>query len=59
MDVRSGLVGQGEYMYADFSKERYGAAILPPGVDLGASIHTFKVGVNYHFGWGGPAVATC
>ena len=47
-----------EHMYADFSKERYGAAILSPGY-LGASIHTFKVGVNYHFGWGGPAVATC
>jgi outer membrane immunogenic protein len=43
-----------EYMYADFSKERYGAAIVPPGVDLGASIHTVKVGVNYHFGWSGP-----
>jgi outer membrane immunogenic protein len=40
---------KGEYMYADFSKETYGAAILPPGVDLGASIHTVKVGVNYHF----------
>lgn len=44
-----------EYMYADFDKERYGAAILPPGADLGASVHTFKVGVNYHFGWGGAA----
>lgn len=40
-----------EYMYADFSKERYAGA-----VDLGASVHTVKVGVNYHFGWGGPAV---
>jgi outer membrane immunogenic protein len=38
-----------EYMYADFSKARY-AGIL----DLGASVHTVKVGVNYHFGWGGP-----
>ncbi len=40
-----------EYMYADFSKERYAGT-----VDLGASVHTVKVGVNYHFGWGGPAV---
>ncbi|MBN8963628.1 MAG: porin family protein [Rhizobiales bacterium] len=38
-----------EYMYADFSKERYAGAL-----DLGASVHTVKVGVNYHFGWGGP-----
>ena len=45
-----------EYMYADFSKANYGAALLPPGVDVGASVHTIKVGVNYHFGWGGPAV---
>jgi opacity protein-like surface antigen len=27
---------------------------VPPGVDIGASVHTVKVGVNYHFGWGGP-----
>jgi outer membrane immunogenic protein len=45
-----------EYMYADFSKANYGAALLPPGVDVGASVHTIKVGVNYHFGWGGPTV---
>jgi outer membrane immunogenic protein len=38
-----------EYMYADFSKANYGAALLPPGVDVGASVHTIKVGVNYHF----------
>jgi outer membrane immunogenic protein len=43
-----------EYMYADFSKERYAANVVPPGVDIGASVHTVKVGVNYHFGWGGP-----
>lgn len=46
-----------EYMYADFSKANYGAALLPPGVDVGASVHTVKFGVNYHFGWGGPIVA--
>lgn len=46
-----------EYMYADFGKANYGAALLPPGVDVGASVHTVKVGVNYHFGWGGPIVA--
>lgn len=44
-----------EYMYADFGKANYGAALLPPGIDVGASVHTVKVGVNYHFGWGGPA----
>lgn len=38
-----------EYMYADFGKANYGGV-----VDLGASVHTVKVGVNYHFGWGGP-----
>lgn len=46
-----------EYMYADFGKERYAATVVPPGVDVGASVHTVKVGVNYHFGWGGPIVA--
>lgn len=44
-------------MYADFGKERYAATVVPPGVDVGASVHTVKVGVNYHFGWGGPIVA--
>jgi outer membrane immunogenic protein len=39
-----------EYMFADFGKENYASAILPPGIDVGASIHTVKVGVNYHFG---------
>ncbi|QPF83862.1 porin family protein [Bradyrhizobium genosp. L] len=44
-----------EYMYADFGKENYGAGVIPPGVDIGASIHTIKGGINYHFG--GPVVA--
>lgn len=39
-----------EYMYADYSKQRYANL-----VDVGASVHTVKVGVNYHFGWGGPS----
>jgi len=40
-------------MYADFGKANYLSTVLPPGADLGASFHTVKVGVNYHFGWGG------
>ena len=43
-----------EYMYADYGSERYLAALLPPGVDLGLTTHSVKVGVNYRFGWGGP-----
>lgn len=41
---------KGEYMYADYSKETYGNI-----VDFGATVHTFKAGVNYHFG--APVVA--
>jgi len=40
---------KGEYMYADFSKANYLGNLLPPGVDIGASFHTVKLGVNYHF----------
>jgi outer membrane immunogenic protein len=46
-----------EYMYADFSKENYGASLLAPGIDVGASFHTIKAGINYHFNWGAPLVA--
>lgn len=44
-----------EYQYYDLDRDRYLAAVIPPGVDLSGSFHTAKVGVNYHFG--GPALA--
>ena len=46
-----------EYQYLDLGKENYLSAALPPGVDVKASFHTVKAGVNYHFNWGGPVVA--
>lgn len=38
-----------EYMYADYSKENYFANVVVGGVNVGASVHTIKAGVNYHF----------
>ncbi|MCA6125996.1 porin family protein [Bradyrhizobium sp. WSM 1704] len=49
--------GKVEYMYADYAKETYFASVVPPGADVGASFHTVKAGINYHFNWGGPVVA--
>lgn len=45
-----------EYMYADFGHENYFSGVAG-GVDLGATVHTVKGGINYHFNWGGPVVA--
>jgi outer membrane immunogenic protein len=47
---------KGEYMYVDYSNQTYFASLLPPGVGLGATFHSVKAGINYHFG--GPVVAT-
>jgi len=41
-----------EYQYYDFSNKTYFDSI-----ELGASIHTIKGGINYHFNWGGPVAA--
>jgi len=46
-----------EYMYADYAKENYFANVVAPGVDVGASFHTVKAGINYHFDWASPVVA--
>ncbi|ABD88645.1 outer membrane beta-barrel protein [Rhodopseudomonas palustris] len=47
-----------EYQYYDFGNTTFTGG--PPDV-LGASVrndeHTVKAGLNYRFGWGGPAVA--
>lgn len=40
---------KGEYMYVDLGDANYGAALLAPGIDLGVTLHTGKVGVNYKF----------
>jgi outer membrane immunogenic protein len=47
-----------EYMYADFGSANYFANVIPGGIDSGhQQVHTIKAGINYHFNWGGPAVA--
>jgi outer membrane immunogenic protein len=46
--------GKVEYMFADYEKANYLSDIIPPGVDIGASFHSVKAGINYHFG--GPAI---
>ncbi|MDQ8726383.1 porin family protein [Bradyrhizobium sp. LHD-71] len=41
---------KGEYMYVDLGDANYlTSALLPTGVDLGVTLHTGKVGVNYRF----------
>jgi outer membrane immunogenic protein len=36
-------------MYADYGSERYLTAFAPDGLELGATTHTVKGGINYHF----------
>ena len=48
---------KGEYMFARYDEKTYLAAIAPPGFSVGFDVHTFKAGINYRFGWGGPVVA--
>lgn len=36
-------------MYADYGSERYLTASAPDGLELGATTHTVKGGINYHF----------
>lgn len=40
---------KGEYMYADYGSKAYAANVVPGGVHIGATVHTAKVGVNFHF----------
>ena len=40
---------KGEYMYVDLGDANYIGNLLPPGINLGATLHTGKVGVNYKF----------
>jgi outer membrane immunogenic protein len=47
-----------EYMYYDFGKTNFVTpAVLTPFGSTRNDEHTFKVGVNYRFNWGGPVVA--
>ncbi len=39
-----------EYMYADLSRQQYFDGVLA-NTELGASLHTVKGGINYHFNW--------
>jgi outer membrane immunogenic protein len=47
-----------EYLWAHYESKNYFASLIPPGAPSGAfDVQTFKFGVNYRFGWGGPVVA--
>jgi outer membrane immunogenic protein len=48
-----------EYQYFNFNKglQYISAGAFPAGVTLNDNVHTFKLGVNYHFNAGGPVVA--
>lgn len=41
--------GKVEYMYADYGNETYVAGFVPGGIGIGATTHTIKAGINYHF----------
>jgi outer membrane immunogenic protein len=45
-----------EYLYIDLGSENYFSALVPPGVDFDAQIHTVKFGINYRFGGNAPVV---
>lgn len=44
-----GWSGKLEYMYADYGNQTYLGAFVPGGIGFGATVHTVKAGVNYHF----------
>jgi outer membrane immunogenic protein len=49
-----------EYQYYNFGNTNVTSALagLPaPGASYTDDIHTVKLGVNYHFNWGGPSLA--
>ncbi len=50
-----------EYQYYNFGNTNVTTApattFAAPGANFRDDIHTVKLGVNYHFNWGGPAVA--
>lgn len=49
-----------EYQYYNFDKTNVtsaAAGLAAPGGNYDSDIHTVKLGVNYHFNWGGPVVA--
>lgn len=50
-----------EYLFMDFGSEDYFGGPGAGGFDADAQIHTFKIGLNYRWGWGGygksPVVA--
>ena len=50
-----------EYQYYNFDNTNVivpaVAALAAPGVSYRDDLHTVKLGVNYHFNWGGPVVA--
>jgi outer membrane immunogenic protein len=46
-----------EYMHYGFDDITSPGGTLGPPITLGLRVDTVKAGVNYHFGWGGPAAA--
>jgi outer membrane immunogenic protein len=52
-----------EYLYVDLGRENYdiGPALgapIPVNIRADHQFHTMRVGLNYHFNWGGPIVAS-
>jgi outer membrane immunogenic protein len=53
---------KGEYMFADLGDRTFNFTRISDGAFIERTrveqqIHTFKIGVNYRFGWAGPVVA--
>ncbi|MDO8981232.1 MAG: outer membrane beta-barrel protein [Afipia sp.] len=49
-----------EYQYYDFDRTNFSTvagSTTPVAFSYKEDLHTVKVGVNYHFNWGGPVVA--
>jgi outer membrane immunogenic protein len=49
--------GKVEYQYYNFGNTTITSAAIPGTVSYNNDEHTIKAGLNYRFGWGGPAVA--
>jgi opacity protein-like surface antigen len=48
--VASNWSAKAEYLYTDLNAENFFAGLIPGGISVGATSHTFKFGMNYRFG---------
>ncbi|MBI3702117.1 MAG: porin family protein [Afipia sp.] len=46
-----------EYQYYNFNTTTVTSTAIPASFSYRDDLHTVKLGVNYHFNWGGPVVA--